>query len=80
MTSSSRSEACPDESPSSRTGIEVCMRGPEEWYDPSLIDISDSRSAESQSVISGERVKSFVVMTTFAVVVAAVAVGSDADG
>ena len=30
-TSSSRSEACPDERPSSSTGIEVCIRGPDEW-------------------------------------------------
>ena len=35
----------------------VCMRGPDEWKEPSLTDISDSRSAESQSVVSGESVK-----------------------
>jgi len=57
--SSSKSDACPDDKPSSRTGIEVCIFGPDEWYEPSFKDISDSRSAESQSVISGERVKSF---------------------
>lgn len=56
-TSSSRSDACPDDSPSSRTGMDVCILGPDEWNEPSLIDTSDSRSAESQSVVSGERVK-----------------------
>ena len=43
----------------SSMGIEVCL-GPEEWKDPSPAEgtlSSDSRSAESQSVVSGERVK-----------------------
>lgn len=57
MTSSSRSEACPEDRPSSKTGIAVCIRGPELWKEPSLTDISDSRSAESQSVVSGDSVK-----------------------
>ena len=57
MTSSSRSEAWPEERPSSSTGMAVCILGPEEWNEPSLTDISDSRSAESQSVVSGDKVK-----------------------
>ena len=43
----------------SRMGMDV-WRGPEEWYEPSpaLGTLSsDSRSAESQSVVSGLRVK-----------------------
>jgi hypothetical protein len=43
-------------------GMEVWSRGPEEWYDPSQsaaegTESSDSRSAESQSVVSGDSVK-----------------------
>ena len=51
-----------------------------------MIDISDSRSAESQSVISGERVKSLttapdmVVAVADATVVVVAAVVTDADG
>ena len=54
-----------------------------------MIDISDSRSAESQSVISGERVKSLttapdmvvaVADATVVVVVVVAAVVTDADG
>jgi len=62
------------------------MRGPDEWYEPSLIDISDSRSAESQSVISGDNVKS-LARTTFDAAAAVVAVdiaeaviGREVDG
>ena len=84
MTSSSRSEACPDDSPSSSTGMEVCIRGPDEWYEPSLMDISDSRSAESQSVISGDKVKSLAITLacafSCAFVAADVAWPSDVDG
>ena len=57
MTSSSKSEAWPEDRPSSRTGMAVCILGPELWNEPSLTDISDSRSAESQSVVSGDKVK-----------------------
>ena len=53
-----------------------------------MIDISDSRSAESQSVISGERVKSLTtapdmvvaVADATVVVVVVAAVVTDADG
>ena len=57
MISSSRSEACPEDRPSSRIGIAVCNLGPDEWYEPSFMETSDSRSAESQSVVSGDNVK-----------------------
>ena len=57
MTSSSRSEAWPELKPSSRIGMAVCILGPDDWNEPSPIETSDSRSAESQSVVSGESVK-----------------------
>jgi hypothetical protein len=45
-----------------------------------LIDISDSKSAESQSVISGERVKSLAMAFTPDVAVVEVAMGNEVDG
>jgi hypothetical protein len=38
MTSSSRSEAWPEERPSSSTGMAVCIRGPEEWKEPLILE------------------------------------------
>ena len=50
----------PKKALTSRIGIDVCILGPDEWYEPSPAEgkeSSDSRSAESQSVVSGDRVK-----------------------